>query len=687
MSTSGSRLSFTSPAAPEGTVKAYVYYRVFAPTSVAIDGTVELARPQLEYGAKMTGWRDNGLLNAANSSATSAAVESLTSTVNQQGNTLSSVAGRTTSLESSLTTTNQNVATAQQAAQAAATAAGAKGEVIYGSAAPAVEKRLPQNLWIDTANNANTPKRWSGSAWVAVTDKAATDAATAAQSALSQVATKAEASAVNSLGSRMTNAEGVLTSQSSDITQLKNSIGTGAPFVAGVSWEFNGNTRGWVANTTGASFTAGPLFATVAKYTTLQATSNFPRIAGAENPYLRIRLRRRNTSRSSAAMYWANEDGGLAETRRLNWSINTATEDWQDIEFDLSGHSGWNGKSIYAIRLDMYNSTDTNGEIDIAYIAVGRRAAAASAQAVSSMGNTVSQQGELLTAESQRIDGLYASVGSANAAIQNEAAARTSADSALSQQIQTTQSSLGDTNSSVQQLSTAHAALDQRANATYTVKLQATASGQYVAAGFGLGLVNNGGMFQSTFAVMVDRFAVLNPAGNGFVSPFAIQNNQVFMNDAFIRDASITNAKIANAAITAAKIGEAEVDTLRIRGNAVTVPVAYFTSEGTAGAGTGNWIDLVAVYITLDQPGMIQMQFSCSQEYSSAGANPRSVFELYVEGTLVSATGGAATSVSPALVGALAVGVGTFKVKARWWAESDRIIVTNKSIFAMGCKR
>ncbi len=72
---------------------------------------------------------------------------------------------------------------AQQAADAAATAAGNKGEVIFGSTTPAAEKRLSQNLWIDTTGGLNTPKRWNGSAWVAVTDKAATDAAAAAKAA------------------------------------------------------------------------------------------------------------------------------------------------------------------------------------------------------------------------------------------------------------------------------------------------------------------------------------------------------------------------------------------------------------------------------------------------------------------------------------------------------------------------
>ena len=60
---------------------------------------------------------------------------------------------------------------------------GNKGEVIYGSTTPATAKRLAQNLWIDTTSGKNTPKRWDGNAWSIVTDKAATDAQSAANAA------------------------------------------------------------------------------------------------------------------------------------------------------------------------------------------------------------------------------------------------------------------------------------------------------------------------------------------------------------------------------------------------------------------------------------------------------------------------------------------------------------------------
>ena len=94
----------------------------------------------------------------------------------------------------------QNAAdAAQQAAADAATLAGNKGEVIYQWQTPATARQLPQNLWIDTTGGNNTPKRWDGSAWVVVTDKAATDAAQAASDA-QYTADAADAKAVAAQG-------------------------------------------------------------------------------------------------------------------------------------------------------------------------------------------------------------------------------------------------------------------------------------------------------------------------------------------------------------------------------------------------------------------------------------------------------------------------------------------------------
>ncbi|WP_426934943.1 phage tail tip fiber protein [Pseudomonas fulva] len=463
----GSRVTF-SAVAPSGSAEAYVYFRIYAMTPTATNGTVEFARPQAEYGNRATGWRDNGQVNSDAVGAVSVAVDGLTSSVSQQGKDITSVSGRTTTLENSVNSTTDGLST------------------------------------------------------------------------------KASSSALNSVAGRVSSTESGLTAQATSISNLEAKLGAAQAFVAGQTWEFTGSTQGWGANTSGATLTAGPLFVTVAKYTTIQATNTFPKINGAENPLLRIRLRRRSTGRSVASMYWANEDGGLAEARRINWPINIATTEWQDIEIDLSGHAGWNGKNIWAIRLDMYNSGDANGEVDIAYIAAGRRSVAASGRAFDSLSVNVSQQGDKLAAETQRINGLQSSVGDANAAIQSEASTRASADAAMSKRVDGVQSSLGSTNAAVQQISNAQANLDGKVNATWSVKLGLTSGGSYYAAGFGLGLENQGGTFQSSFVVLANRFSVLNPIGEGLVNIFTAENGQVVMNDALISKLTVQRAIVGS---------------------------------------------------------------------------------------------------------------------------------------------
>jgi predicted phage tail protein len=84
--------------------------------------------------------------------------------------------------------------------------------------------------------------------------------------------------------------------------------------------------------------------------------------------------------------------------------------------------------------------------------------------------------------------------------------------------------------------------------ATWSVKMQySTSTGQYIAAGIGLGIENTPAGLQSQFLVSADRFAIVNTIAGGAVSvPFAVQGGQVFMNSAFIADGTITNAKIGS---------------------------------------------------------------------------------------------------------------------------------------------
>lgn len=146
--------------------------------------------------AKKTAGNAETLANTANESAKSAKSDAASAKMDASTAKTDAANAKTTAANASSVAT-QAKATADSAAQSATDAANAaqkantaaaaaagvangKADVLIQSTAPATSMRKASTLWIDTTGGANTPKRWSGSAWVAVTDKAATDAANAA---------------------------------------------------------------------------------------------------------------------------------------------------------------------------------------------------------------------------------------------------------------------------------------------------------------------------------------------------------------------------------------------------------------------------------------------------------------------------------------------------------------------------
>ncbi|MEW5512066.1 DUF1983 domain-containing protein [Pseudomonas asiatica] len=287
-------------------------------------------------------------LTVAQTKADASAVDSLSTTVTQQGNTITSQGQAMTGLQNSLTTTNQNVSAAQLAAQDASTLAGGKGKVIVQSAAPAAVDRLAQNLWIDTTGSANTPKRWSGSAWVAVTDKVATDAAAAAANALTVAQTKADASAVDSLSTTVTQQGSTITSQGQAITGLNNSL-----------------------TTTNQNVTAAQ-----------QAAQSASDLAGGKGKVL-----------------FQSTTPAVADRVAQNL--------WVDTTGSANTPKRWNG-AAWATVTDKVAT-------DAAAAAAAASALAqtkADASTVTALSNTVTQQGNTITAQGQALTSVQASVGS-----------------------------------------------------------------------------------------------------------------------------------------------------------------------------------------------------------------------------------------------------------------------------------
>lgn len=162
-------------------------------------GTAQSTADAAQTAAKsatVTAGQAKDAANAAQTAAESAKktagnAQTLANTANESANAAKSTAVNASSVATQAKATADSAAqsatdaanAAQKANTAAAAAAGVangKADVLIQSTAPDASMRKSTTLWIDTTNGANTPKRWNGGTWSAVTDKAATDAANAA---------------------------------------------------------------------------------------------------------------------------------------------------------------------------------------------------------------------------------------------------------------------------------------------------------------------------------------------------------------------------------------------------------------------------------------------------------------------------------------------------------------------------
>ena len=139
--------------------------------------------------AKKTAGNAGTLANTANASANVAKSDAASAKTDAAAAkaTASNASSVATQAKATADSAAQSATDAANAAQKANTAAAAasgvangKADVLIQSSEPSTAMRKSSTLWIDTTNGANTPKRWNGGIWSAVTDKAATDAANAA---------------------------------------------------------------------------------------------------------------------------------------------------------------------------------------------------------------------------------------------------------------------------------------------------------------------------------------------------------------------------------------------------------------------------------------------------------------------------------------------------------------------------
>jgi len=119
---------------------------------------------------------------------------------------------------------------------------------------------------------------------------------------------------------------------------------------------------------------------------------------------------------------------------------------------------------------------------------------------------------------------------------------------ATAQQLSQISTTVGEQQTAIQQNASIINDVNGKVAASWSVKMQYNSgTGQYIVAGFGLGIENGPAGLQSQFLVSADRFAIVNTIAGGAVSvPFAVQGGQVFLRSAFIEDGSIGTAKIGS---------------------------------------------------------------------------------------------------------------------------------------------
>lgn len=273
------------------------------------------------------------------------------------------------------------------------------------------------------------------------------------------------------------------------------------------------------------------------------------------------------------------------------------------------------GENAAAILTEQQTRTTQNAATAAQVNSLAVQAAANNAAIV----NEVSARATAVDSLTTTTNSLVSKTNNNAAAIQAEATARTNADTALGNQIVTVQSSLGGQLASVQtNMNTSVNSMTNQINAMWTAKVDVNG----LVGGFGLG--NNGQVVDAGFDV--DRFWVGRTVNR--VKPFIIDNDTVYINKARIRDA--------------------DIDTLKIAGNAVTIPIFVEAAPSVAhpsNSGPVNSISFAASFNSTT-PVLLLVAMTASNNGPATNATVSAyVDDSFIAQRTYSITGGWATSI------------------------------------------
>jgi len=229
--------------------------------------------------------------------------------------------------------------------------------------------------------------------------------------------------------------------------------------------------------------------------------------------------------------FWLDVGQSIETANGLAQQVTINTADITEIDGVVTAQA----TAFQALRA-AYREDDGEGDLADALKGWGSTAAIANEEKVRASENL---------ATAQKISTLTVAVGENEASVTDLRQTVATDKEATATAITQVNVKVGENTAAIQETSTAYADTSGKLSTMWSVKMQLTADGKYVAAGIGLGIENTAAGLQSQFLVSADRFAIVNTIAGGAISvPFAVQGGQVFMNSAFIQDGSITMLKI-----------------------------------------------------------------------------------------------------------------------------------------------
>lgn len=229
--------------------------------------------------------------------------------------------------------------------------------------------------------------------------------------------------------------------------------------------------------------------------------------------------------------FWLDVGQSIETANGLAQQVTINTADITEIDGVVTAQA----TAFQALRA-AYREDDGEGDLADALKGWGSTAAIANEEKVRASENL---------ATAQKISTLTVAVGENEASVTDLRQTVATDKEATATAITQVNVKVGENAAAIQETSTAYADTSGKLSTMWSVKMQLTADGKYVAAGIGLGIENTAAGLQSQFLVSADRFAIVNTIAGGAISvPFAVQGGQVFMNSAFIQDGSITMLKI-----------------------------------------------------------------------------------------------------------------------------------------------